>query len=130
MRSMDMKSKSLLKFFTLLFFFSTLTVFVLFQSGFIKSEKRLVAHDEFFRYPEGKKQLGLSTFQQLKLRGAFDPENFSGSAIHYTTYDEVHLSSSKSIIIRWDDPVGSGRTNNSYLKSLLKTQFERKKEKP
>lgn len=125
-RSTNMRSKSLLKVFTLLFFVSLLTFFVLFQSGLItgKSKRELIAGNKSVSGDSTKqKQLGLSTFQKLKLWGAFDPENFDAMIIPYSVPKEAHLSSSKSMIIDWD-PL---REHDTYLESVLETQFERKK---
>lgn len=125
-RSTGMRSKSLLKVFTLLFFFSLLTFFVLFQSGFItgKSKKEWVAGNGSLPGDSiRKKRLGLSTFQKLKLHGAFEPENFDALIIPSSMRKEAHLSSSKSMIIDWD----LMREHDTYLESVLETQFERKK---
>ncbi len=128
-----MKSKSLIKTLTLVFFFSLLAFFVLFQSGFIVRRSVKTDYSElsaknvhFLGDSLKQKQFGLSTFEKLKLRGAFDPENFDATLIPYAVSRERHLSSSKSLIINWEQV----ETNNdSYLKSVLKTQFQRKKEK-
>ncbi len=131
-RSIAMKSKSLIKPLTLVFFFSLLVFFVLFQSGFIVRRSVKIDYSELYTknmHVTGdslkQKQFGLSTFQELKLRGAFDPENFDAMFIPYPVSNEAHLSSSKSIIINWERDFPS---NDRYLKSMLKNRFPRKKE--
>lgn len=128
-----MKSKSLIKILTLVFFFSLLTFFVLFQSGFIVRRSAQIDDTELYAKSLNilgdslkQKQLGLSTFQKLKLRGAFNPENFDASFIPYAITHEAHLSSSKSLIINWDQ---TPPNNDTYLESVLKTQFQRKNNK-
>lgn len=132
-RLTDMKSKSLIKTLTLVFFFSLLTFFVLFQSGFIVRRSAPIYDDELYAKSLNilgdslkREQLGLSTFEKLKLRGAFNPENFDASLIPYAVTRETHLSSSKSLIINWDR---TPPNNDTYLESVLKTQFQRKNNK-
>lgn len=136
-RSMYMKSKSLIKTLTLVFFFSLLTFFVLFQSGFIVRRSKQVNDSELYAKNtilQGdslkRKKWGLTTVQKLKLRGAFDPENFDAMFIPYAVTHQTHLSSSKTIIISWDQTRYSSREHEMYMKTLLKKQFKRKKEKP
>ena len=128
-----MKSKSLIKAFTLVFFFSLLAFFVLFQSGFIVRRSINIDYSKIYTknlHVLGdslkQKHFGLNTFEKLKLRGAFDPENFEAMLIPYSVSNKTHLSSSKSMIITWDQ-VSSN--NDGYLESVLKTQFQRKKDK-
>ncbi|MNE26578.1 hypothetical protein D3C87_31560 [compost metagenome] len=137
-RSMHMKSKSLAKIVTLVFFFSLLTFFVLFQSGFIVRRSKQVNYSGLHAKNTSlqgdslkKKNWGLTTVQKLNILGAFDPENFDAMFIpSYVIPNETHLSSSKTIIIDWDHTRYSSRDDETYLKTLLKKQFTRKKEKP
>ncbi|MNU76504.1 hypothetical protein D3C71_660580 [compost metagenome] len=132
-----MKSKSLAKIVTLVFFFSLLTFFVLFQSGFIVRRSKQGRDSELYAKNTGLpgdslkgKKFGLTTVQKLQLRDVFEPENFDAMFIPYAIPQETHLSSSKTIIINWDQPRYFPPNNETYLKSALKGKFERKKEKP
>jgi hypothetical protein len=122
-----MKFKIPVKIVTLTLFISLLATFVLYQSGYLFPEAKTVT---YVRNPNGgtalpvpnKEGFGLTTFQKLKLSGAFDPEHFNArynETIHFRSDNQnmTLLSSSKSARV-------IGPEQFDHLPGAFKSMFE------